>query len=144
MQMRDQHEPSDVQRNGSTMNISGLHSSDKRKCSSSSAKGKKKLDSRSAISESIEKLVTVGNELIAAHLKVNLGPPSFDECMDELQSFGLVEGDKNFHLFALSFFDKARYRTSCSGSRAPQMKMKFLKFNYKSWCLKNAAAAFDD
>ncbi|KAL2466509.1 Uncharacterized protein Adt_42360 [Abeliophyllum distichum] len=138
--MHDQHDPSDVQCNRSVMNISGLHSSDKRKCSSGSTKGKKKLDSHSALSESVEKLVNVGNELIAAHLKVNSCQPLFDECMDELQSFSLLEGDEKFHLFALSFFDKARHKTSYVGSQTPQMTMKFLKFHYKFWCLKNASA----
>ncbi|KAL2542647.1 Uncharacterized protein Adt_03625 [Abeliophyllum distichum] len=96
-EMSDQHDPTDVQRSGSTMNISGLHSGDKRKCSSGSAKGKKKLDVRSALSESVEKLANVDNELIATHLKVNLGAPSFDECMDELQMFDLLESDEKFH-----------------------------------------------
>ncbi|KAL2518472.1 hypothetical protein Adt_14719 [Abeliophyllum distichum] len=117
--MHNQYNLSDVQCSRSTMNISSLHSGNKRKCSSSPAKGKKKLDYCFALNESVEKLVNAGNELIAAHLKANSSPPSFDECMDELQSFGLLEGDENFHLFALSFFDKAPYRTSYTSSRTP-------------------------
>ncbi|KAL2492758.1 Uncharacterized protein Adt_28386 [Abeliophyllum distichum] len=72
-----------------------------------------------ALTESVEKLTNAGNELITAHLKTNYGPPSMDECMEELESFGVLECDEKFHLFALSFFD------------------------FKSWCLKNAGA-FDD
>ncbi|KAL2492745.1 Uncharacterized protein Adt_28373 [Abeliophyllum distichum] len=117
-EMRE-HAPSDLQGSRSAMDISGLHSGEKRKCSSGATKGKKKLHSRSALSESVEKLTNAGNELITAHLKTNYGPPSMDECMEELESFGVLEGDEKFHLFALSFFD------------------------YKSWCLKNAGA-FDD
>ncbi|KAL2505175.1 Uncharacterized protein Adt_20796 [Abeliophyllum distichum] len=125
------------------MDISTLHSGDKRKCSYGSAKGKKKLDSRSALSESVEKLANVGNDLITAHLKENSGPPSIDGCMEELESFGLLENDEKIHLFALSFLDQKRHRASYVVSRSPQMKIKFLKFNFTSWCLKNACA-FDD
>ncbi|KAL2491695.1 L10-interacting MYB domain-containing protein-like [Abeliophyllum distichum] len=39
--MRDEHAPSDVHRRGSDMDISGLYSRDKRRCSSSTAKEKK-------------------------------------------------------------------------------------------------------
>ncbi|KAL2506028.1 L10-interacting MYB domain-containing protein [Abeliophyllum distichum] len=142
-EMHDEHAPSEFQGGGSAMDISVLHSGDKRKMSHSGAKGKKKLDSRFALSESVEKLSNVGNELIAAHLKANLGPPSIDACMEELDSFGLLEDDEKFHLFALSFLDQKRHRASYAASRTPQMKMKFLKFNFKTWCLKNAGA-FDD
>ncbi|KAL2465264.1 putative harbinger transposase-derived nuclease [Abeliophyllum distichum] len=79
---------------GSAVNILGLHSGDKRKCLSGSGRGNKKLDVLSVLSESVEKLANVDNELIATHLKVNSGPSSFDECMDKLQSFGLLEGNK--------------------------------------------------
>ncbi|KAL2534041.1 Myb DNA-bind 3 domain-containing protein [Abeliophyllum distichum] len=84
-----------------------------------------------------EKLANVGNDLIAAHLKENSGPSSIDECVEELESFGLLENDEKFHLFALSFLDQKRHRAFYAASRTPQMKMKFLKFNFKSWCLKN-------
>ncbi|KAL2512481.1 Myb DNA-bind 3 domain-containing protein [Abeliophyllum distichum] len=104
---------------------------------------KKKLGSHSALSDSIEKLATVGNKLIASHLKANSGAPSLVECMEELESFGILEGDEKFHLFALTFFEQKRHRTSYAAARTQQMKMKFLKFNFKSWCLQNAGA-FDD
>ncbi|KAL2466989.1 Uncharacterized protein Adt_42840 [Abeliophyllum distichum] len=142
-EMHDEHALSEFQGSGSAMNISALHSGDKRKCSYGSAKGKKKLDSRSALSVSVEKLANVGNDLIAAHLKANSSPPSIDECMEELESFGLLDNDEKFHLFALSFLDQKRHRASYAASCTPLMKMKFLKFNFKSWCLKNASA-FDD
>ncbi|KAL2531156.1 Uncharacterized protein Adt_04507 [Abeliophyllum distichum] len=106
-------------------------------------KKKKKLDSRSTLSESVKKLANVGNDLIAAHLKANSGPPSIDECMEELESFGLLENDEKFHLFALLFLDRKRHRASYAASCTPQMKIKFLKFNFKSWYLRNANA-FDD
>ncbi|KAL2491825.1 Myb DNA-bind 3 domain-containing protein [Abeliophyllum distichum] len=135
-EMHDEHAPS-------AMDISGLHSGEKRKMSQSGAKGKKKLDSRSALSESVEKLANVGNELIAQHLKATSGPPSIDKCMEELESFGLLEDDEKFHLFALSFLDQKRHRAAYAAARTPQMKMKYLKFNFKTWCVKNAGA-FDD
>ncbi|KAL2491424.1 hypothetical protein Adt_27052 [Abeliophyllum distichum] len=113
------------------------------KCPIAARKEKKKLDSCSALSESVEKLANVGNELIAQHLKAKSGPPSIDECMEELESFGLLEDDEKFHLFALSFLDQKRHRAAYAASRTPQMKMKYLKFNFKTWCLKNAGA-FDD
>ncbi|KAL2532235.1 L10-interacting MYB domain-containing protein-like [Abeliophyllum distichum] len=139
-EIRDEHAPLDAQGNGSVMDLSGLRIRDKRKSSSSIGKGKKKLDSRAALSESIEKLKYVGSELIAEHLNAKSGPPSFDECMEELDSFGVLEGDEKFHLFALLFFEQKRHKTSYACARTPQMKLKFLKFNYKSWCLKHAAA----
>ncbi|KAL2526332.1 Uncharacterized protein Adt_11386 [Abeliophyllum distichum] len=142
-EMHDEHVPSEFQGSRSAMDISALHSGEKRKLSRSGAKGKKKLDSRSALSESVEKLANVGNELIAAHLKANSGPSSIDEFMEELDSFGLLEDDEKFHLFALSFLDQKRHRASYAASRTPQIKMKLLKFNFKTWCLKNAGA-FDD
>ncbi|KAL2533937.1 Uncharacterized protein Adt_07288 [Abeliophyllum distichum] len=100
-EMHDEHAPSDFQGCGSPMDISALHSGDKRKCSYGSAKGKKKLDSHSALSESVEKLANVGNDLIAAHLKANSGPPSIDECLEELESFGLLENDEKVSLVCL-------------------------------------------
>ncbi|KAL2531362.1 Uncharacterized protein Adt_04713 [Abeliophyllum distichum] len=142
-EMHDEHAPSDFQGCGSPMYILALHSGEKRKCSYGSAKGKKKLDSHSALSEFVKKLANVGNDLIAAHLKANSGPPSIDECLEELESFGLLENDDKFHLFALSFLDQKRHRASYAASRTPPMKMKFLKFKFKCWCLKNAGA-FDD
>ncbi|KAL2461877.1 Uncharacterized protein Adt_45297 [Abeliophyllum distichum] len=112
-EMHNEHAPS-------AMDILALHSGEKRKLSHSGAKGKKKLDSRSALSESIEKLANVGNELITEHLKAKSGPPSIDECMEELESFGLLEDDEMFHLFALSFLDQKRHRASYAASRTPQ------------------------
>ncbi|KAL2497199.1 Uncharacterized protein Adt_22749 [Abeliophyllum distichum] len=141
--MRDEYAQSDMKGSGSTIDVSGLHSEKNRKCSSGAAKGKKEACTHSALSESVEKLANVDNELIAAHLKVNFGPLSFDECMEELESFGILEDDEKFNLFALSFFEQMRHRTSYAGSQMSQMKIKFLKFNYKSWCLKNTGA-FDD
>ncbi|KAL2491397.1 Uncharacterized protein Adt_27025 [Abeliophyllum distichum] len=143
VEMHDEHALSEFQGSGSAMDISALHSGEKKKLSHSGAKGKKKLDSRSALSESVEKLANVGNELIAAQLKANSGPPSIDACMEELDNFSLLEDDEKFHLFALSFLDQKRHRASYTASCTPQMKMKFLKFNFKTWCLKNAGA-FDD
>ncbi|KAL2525144.1 Myb DNA-bind 3 domain-containing protein [Abeliophyllum distichum] len=70
-EMRDEHAPSEHAGSGSAMDMSGFHSGEKRKCSYGAMKGKKKLGSRSALSESVEKLATVGNELIASHLKAN-------------------------------------------------------------------------
>ncbi|KAL2541385.1 hypothetical protein Adt_02363 [Abeliophyllum distichum] len=125
------------------MDILTLHGGDKRRCSYGSVKGKKKLDFRSVLSESVKKLANVGNNLIAAHLKANSGPPSIDEFMEELESFGLLDNDEKFHLFTLSFLDQKRHRASYAASCTQQMKMKFLKFNFKCWCLKNAGA-FDD
>ncbi|KAL2542929.1 hypothetical protein Adt_03907 [Abeliophyllum distichum] len=122
------------------MDISRLHSGEKKKCSYGGMKGKKKLDSRSALFESVEKLANIGNELIAVHLKANSGPPSIDECIEELESFSVLEDDEKFYLFALSFFEQKRHRTSFAASHTPQMKMKFLKFNFKSLCLKNTGA----
>ncbi|KAL2458486.1 Myb DNA-bind 3 domain-containing protein [Abeliophyllum distichum] len=142
-EMHDEHAPSEFQGCGSPMDTSALHSGDKRKCSYGSAKGKKKLSSHAALSESVEKLANVGNDLIAAHLKENSGPPSIDECLEELESFGLLENDEKFHLFALSFLDQKRHRAAYAAACTPQMKMKFFKFKFKSWCLKNAGA-FDD
>ncbi|KAL2510737.1 L10-interacting MYB domain-containing protein [Abeliophyllum distichum] len=142
-EMHDEHAPSEFQGCGSPMDTSVLHSGDKRKCSYGSAKGKKKLSSHAALSESVEKLANVGNDLIAAHLQANSGPPSIDECLEELESFGLLENDEKFHLFALSFLDQKRHRAAYAAARTPQMKMKFLKFKFKSWCLKNAGS-FDD
>ncbi|KAL2472178.1 Uncharacterized protein Adt_40314 [Abeliophyllum distichum] len=139
-EMHDEHAPSEFQGCGSPMDISVLHSRDKRKCSYGSANGKKKLDSRFALSEFVEKLANFGNDLIAAHLKTNSGPPSIDECMEELESFGLLDNDDKFDLFVLSFLDQKRHRTSYTALHTPQMKMKFLKFNFKCWCLKNAGA----
>ncbi|KAL2541230.1 L10-interacting MYB domain-containing protein [Abeliophyllum distichum] len=142
-EMHDEHAPSEFQGCGSPMDTSALHSGDKRKCSYGSAKGKKKLSSHATLSESVEKLANVGNDLIAAHLKANSGPPSIDECLEELESFGLLENDEKFHLFALSFLDQKRHRAAYAAARTPQMKMKFFKFKFKAWCLKNAGA-FDD
>ncbi|KAL2462008.1 Myb DNA-bind 3 domain-containing protein [Abeliophyllum distichum] len=138
-EMRDEHAPSEHAGNGSAMDMSGFHIGEKRKCSYSAMKRKKKFGSRSALSESVQKL----NELIASHLKANSGAPSLVECMEELESFGVLEGDEKFHLFALRFFEQKRHRTSYAAARTQQMKMKFLKFNFKSWCLQNAGA-FDD
>ncbi|KAL2466790.1 Uncharacterized protein Adt_42641 [Abeliophyllum distichum] len=142
-EIHDEHAPSEFQGGRSAMDILALHSGDKRKMSHSGAKGKKKLDSRSALSESVEKLENVGNELIAAQLKGNSGLPWIDACMEEFDGFGLLEDDEKFHLFALSFLDQKRHRAFYAASRTPQMKMKFLKFNFKTWCLKNVGA-FDD
>ncbi|KAL2498288.1 Myb DNA-bind 3 domain-containing protein [Abeliophyllum distichum] len=141
--MLDEHAPSEHAGSGSAMDMLGFHSGEKRKCSYGAMKGKKKLGSRSALSESVEKLATVGNELIASHLKANSRAPSLVECMEELESFGVLEGDEKFHLFSLTFFEQKRHRTSYAAARTQQMKMKFLKFNFKSWCLQNAGA-FDD
>ncbi|KAL2485839.1 Uncharacterized protein Adt_30595 [Abeliophyllum distichum] len=80
----------------------------------------------------------LATKLIAEQLKAKSGPPSIDECIEVLESFGLLEDDEKFHLFALSFLDQKRHRASYATSRTPQMKMKFLKFNFKTWCLKNA------
>ncbi|KAL2465465.1 Myb/SANT-like DNA-binding domain protein [Abeliophyllum distichum] len=55
-EMHDEHAPSEFQGCGSPMDTSVLHSGDKRKCSYGSAKGKKKLSSHAALSESVEKL----------------------------------------------------------------------------------------
>ncbi|KAL2481175.1 L10-interacting MYB domain-containing protein-like [Abeliophyllum distichum] len=74
VEMHDEHALSEFQGCGSPMDMSALHSGDKLKCSYGSAKGKMKLDSRSALSESVGKLENVGNDLIAAHLKANSGP----------------------------------------------------------------------
>ncbi|KAL2490842.1 L10-interacting MYB domain-containing protein [Abeliophyllum distichum] len=142
-EMHDEHAPSEFQGCGSPMDTSALHSGDKRKCSYGSAKGKKKLSSHAALSESVEKLANVGNDLIAAHLKANSGPPSIDECLEELESFGLLENDEKLHLFALSFLDQKRHRAAYAAARTPQMKMKFFKFKFKAWCLKNAGALDD-
>ncbi|KAL2485299.1 Uncharacterized protein Adt_30055 [Abeliophyllum distichum] len=117
--MHDEHVFSKFQGSGSAMDISALHSREKRKLSHSGAKGIKKLDSHSALSESVDKLTNVGNELIAAHLKANSGPPSIDECLEELESFGLLEDDEKFHLFALLFLDQKRHRASYTASRTP-------------------------
>ncbi|KAL2475107.1 Uncharacterized protein Adt_35843 [Abeliophyllum distichum] len=135
-EMHDEYAPS-------AMDTSTLHSGEKRKLSHCGAKGKQKLESRSALSESVEKLANVGNELIAKHLKEKSGPLSIDECMEDLESFSLLEDNEKFHFFALSFLNQKRHRAFFAASRTPQMKMKFLKFNFKTWCLKNAGA-FDD
>ncbi|KAL2466987.1 hypothetical protein Adt_42838 [Abeliophyllum distichum] len=107
----------EFQGSGSAMDISALHSGEKRKLFHSGAKGKKKLDSCSALSESVEKLTNFGNELIAAQLKANSSPPSIDGCMEVLDSFGLLEDDEKFYLFALSFLDQKRHRASYAASR---------------------------
>ncbi|KAL2531721.1 Myb DNA-bind 3 domain-containing protein [Abeliophyllum distichum] len=49
VEMHDEHAPSEFQGSGSAMDISALHSGEKRKLSHSGAKGKKKLDSCSAL-----------------------------------------------------------------------------------------------
>ncbi|KAL2479430.1 Myb DNA-bind 3 domain-containing protein [Abeliophyllum distichum] len=104
VEMRDEHALSEHVGSGSAMDISEFYSEEKRKCSYGSVKGKKKLGSRSALSEFVKKLATVGNELIASHLKANSRTPSMVECMEELESFCVLEDDEKFHLFALTFF----------------------------------------
>ncbi|KAL2541114.1 Uncharacterized protein Adt_02092 [Abeliophyllum distichum] len=82
-ELRDEHVPSSGPFSTSGMESLGGHSGEKRKHDSRADKGKKKLDSRAALLESVEKLASAGDAL-AAHLKLRSGPPSFEKCMQEL------------------------------------------------------------
>ncbi|KAL2461523.1 Myb DNA-bind 3 domain-containing protein [Abeliophyllum distichum] len=135
-ELHDEHVPSSGLFSTSAMECSGGHSGEKRKHDSRAAKGKKKVDSRVALSESVEKLASAGDAL-ASHLKSRSGPPSFEQCMQQLNDLGVFDGDENYECWAISFFREGKNRVAFAGCRTDHMKIKWMRFEYTNWLCNN-------
>ncbi|KAL2542202.1 hypothetical protein Adt_03180 [Abeliophyllum distichum] len=96
-ELRDEHVPSSGPFSMFAMECSGGHSGKKRKHGSRADKEKKKVDSYAAFSESVEKLASTGDAL-AVHLKSRSSPPSFEQCMQQLNELGVFDGDENSNI----------------------------------------------
>ncbi|KAL2503980.1 Myb DNA-bind 3 domain-containing protein [Abeliophyllum distichum] len=135
-ELHDEHVPSSGPSSTSAMECSGGHSGEKRKNDSRAAKGKKKVDSRAALSESVEKLASAGDAL-ASHLKSRSGPPSFEQCMQQLNDLGVFDEDENYECWAVSFLREEKNRVAFSGCRTDHMKIKWMRFEYTNWLCNN-------
>ncbi|KAL2480193.1 Uncharacterized protein Adt_33159 [Abeliophyllum distichum] len=102
-EMRDEHMPSSEPFSTFRIECSDIHSGEKRENDSRVDKGKKKVDFHATLSESVQKLASVGNAL-ATHLKSRSGPPSFEKCMQELEELEIFDGDENYECWAIVFF----------------------------------------
>ncbi|KAL2474940.1 L10-interacting MYB domain-containing protein-like [Abeliophyllum distichum] len=135
-ELRDEHVPLFGSFSMSGMECSGRHSGEKRKHGSRADKGKKKFDSRAALSESVEKLTSAGDAL-AAHLKSRSGPPSFEQCMQELNELDVYAGDENYECWAISFLREDKNRVAFTRCRSNHMKIKWMRFDYTNWLCNN-------
>ncbi|KAL2466887.1 Uncharacterized protein Adt_42738 [Abeliophyllum distichum] len=136
VELCDEHVPSSGPFSTSGIECSGGHSGEKRKHGSRVDKGKKKVDSRAALSESVEKLALAGDAL-AVHLKSRSGPPSFEQCMQELNELDVFAGDENYECWVINFLREGKNRVAFTGCRSNHMKIKWMRFEYTNWLCNN-------
>ncbi|CAI9786058.1 unnamed protein product [Fraxinus pennsylvanica] len=112
----------------SSMNISGMHSGEKRKFKRGKEKGKKKKYGAREVSASLDQLVSVGTDLAStwrSHQQTDL---SIDECVSELLSSGHMAEGTPIHMFALWFLRIKENRTSYRAAKTPYLRYKFIEY----------------
>ncbi|KAL2557647.1 hypothetical protein Fot_02386 [Forsythia ovata] len=135
-ELHDEFVPSFGSFSMSAMECSGGHSGEKRKHGSHAVNGKKNVDFRVALSESVEKLASA-KDALAAHLKSRSGPHSFEQCMQHLKELGVFDGDENYKSWAINFFIEGNNRVAFAGCRPDHMKIKWIRFEYTNWLCNN-------
>ncbi|KAL2487231.1 Uncharacterized protein Adt_31987 [Abeliophyllum distichum] len=135
-EMRDEHVPSFGLFSTPGMECLDIYCREKRKNSSHADKEKKKVNSRALLSESVEKLASA-RDVLAAYLKSRFGPPSFEQCMQELNELGVFDRDENYECWAISLLREKRNWVRFVRCRLNHMKIKWMCFEYTNWLCNN-------
>ncbi|KAL2487062.1 hypothetical protein Adt_31818 [Abeliophyllum distichum] len=123
VEIGDKHVPSSGPFSTFKMECSSRHSGENRKNDSHADKWKKKVDSRTTMSKSVEKLASTEDALIE-HLKSRSGPLLFEQCMQALNELGSFDKDENCECWDISFLREAKNWVGFTGCRSNHMKIK--------------------
>ncbi|CAI9776398.1 unnamed protein product [Fraxinus pennsylvanica] len=118
-------------RAGSSMNISGHCSGDKRKFKNRKQRGKKKMYGAEEVSASLEQMISVGEDLASIARSTEKGVMSVTESVDELLSTGHVQEGDELYLFALWFLREKSNRSSYSAAKTPYLRFKFVEYCFE-------------